>query len=158
NWTNDAPWPWSLPTIGLPALLLVAALLVALTVWTYVGVPGASLRRVLTVLALRLTALLLAFLALLRPSLAFPDDQRAASTLVIAVDHSESMTTQDELNYARWEYLQRMLKEAGPVLDRLRQQQGVNVVFVRFAVDVSDFDPNNPGKADGQRTDFGKML
>src|SRR5262249_4931765 len=94
--TNDPSWPWSLSGVGLPAVALVALVLVVLTVWTYAGVAGVSWRRILAVLALRLLALLLACLALLRPALAFRDDLRPPSTIIFALDYSESMTIQDE--------------------------------------------------------------
>src|SRR5207244_2061666 len=54
TWTRDPAYPWSLPGIGLPALAAVTLILVVLTVWTYLGVPGATVRRVLLVLGLRL--------------------------------------------------------------------------------------------------------
>ena len=50
TWTRDPAYPWSLPGIGLPALAAVTLMLVVLTVWTYLGVPGATVRRVLLVL------------------------------------------------------------------------------------------------------------
>ena len=43
--TNDPAWPWSLPRLGLPALAIVTIILVVLTAWTYLGVPGATVRR-----------------------------------------------------------------------------------------------------------------
>ena len=47
-------FPWSVYPVGLPALAVVAALLVVLTVWTYLGHPQATRKRVLIVLALLL--------------------------------------------------------------------------------------------------------
>src|SRR5690242_20535702 len=70
SFTIDPAWPWSEPGFGLPALGGVALLLVLLTVWTYLGVRGASVSRVLVILALRLVALAIAVLLVLRPSLA----------------------------------------------------------------------------------------
>src|SRR3954470_19229312 len=60
-------------TLGLLVLcfLPLPIVLVVVTVWTYLNVPGATVRRVLLVLGLRLAALVLALLALLRPSLAY---------------------------------------------------------------------------------------
>src|SRR5438477_10469081 len=107
--TSDPVWPWSVPAIGLPALALIALILVVLTVWTYRGVPGAGPRRVLTLIALRLAALLLALLAVLRPSLAVQRELHPPSTLVILADASRSMTIQDSFNgKSRWDALRQL--------------------------------------------------
>src|SRR5436309_12748382 len=92
----DPAWPWSLPGVGLGALAAVARVLAALTLWTYLGVQGVNLRRVLGVLALRLGALLVAYLLLLRPSLARQDEAVEPSKLLLLVDSSESMNINDE--------------------------------------------------------------
>src|SRR5207248_8347498 len=77
----DPAWPWSLPRVGLPGLAAVALLLAGLTVWTY---RGATRRRVAVLVALRLLALLLAVLTLMRPAFAFRDDLKVPSTLILA--------------------------------------------------------------------------
>src|SRR5262249_34467229 len=153
----DPVWPWSLPRLGLPALAVVACLLAGLTLWTYRGSASASRRRIALVVTLRLLALLLAFLTLLRPSFAFRDDLKLPSTLLIALDASKSMTIRDEgANKSRWAPLQRILAECKPQLDRLHDRQNVQVVLSRFADEVADFTPD--GLADGPRTDFGRLL
>ena len=38
-------YPWSIEPLGLPALALVAGLLVIFTVWTYIGHPTATRRQ-----------------------------------------------------------------------------------------------------------------
>ena len=155
--THDPAWPWSLAPFGLPALGLVALVLTGLTVWTYLGVPGAGARRVLVVLGLRLAALLLACLMLLRPSLALRDNQHPPSTLLIVLDASGSMTIVDEFGpRSRWDYVRQLVRDAGPALQKLRDEQNVEVALYRFAEDVADYDPQ--GQADGKRTDFGQML
>ena len=155
--TDDPAWPWSVSPFGLPALALVALLLAGLTAWTYVGVRGATTRRVLTVLALRLVALALACLMLLRPSFAFRESSQPPSILLIVLDGSQSMSIQDEIGArSRREYVRHLLQEADPALKRLEDDKNVQVAIYRFAEDVQDFDPN--GRADGKRTDFGNML
>jgi uncharacterized membrane protein len=154
---SDPAWPWSEPGLGRPALALVALLLIGLTVWTYRGVPGASPRRVLILIGLRLAALILALLAVLRPSLALQKDLHPPSTLLILADASESMTIQDALDgQTRWDALRRLLHQCEPVLDRLREEHNLTAVLQRFAGDVDDYDPQ--GKADGKSTDFGTAL
>src|SRR5438067_1695761 len=94
--TMDPTWPWSLPGAGRAALLLAALALAGITLWTYHGVQNASRSRVLTLVGLRLLALLLAFLAILRPSLAIQAPFKNPSTLIIALDRSQSMTISDQ--------------------------------------------------------------
>src|ERR671935_2842058 len=118
--TSDPVWPWSLSAFGPQALLAVALLLAVLTVWSYLGVRGASLPRVSLILLFRLVALVLAFLVLLRPSFALRDELRVPSLLVIAVDDSESTTIRDEFDsQSRWEYELATLRKCQPLLDRL---------------------------------------
>jgi uncharacterized membrane protein len=141
------------------ALLAAPLALAGLTVWTYLGVPGASRRRVAGILALRLAALALALAAMLRPSLAFSDRNQLLTLLLIACDASESMTIRDEFDsQSRWELLLRSLKESEPALQQLRDVHNVEVQFYRFAGDTAEFQPAEPGPADGKRTDIGGML
>ncbi len=155
--TTDPAWPWSLPVLGPQALFLAGVVLVVLTVWTYRGVRQVNRKRLVTLIAIRLAALLLAGLAVLRPSLAVREDLRVPSTLLIAADASRSMTIQDQHdNQARWDYLRRLLKDCEPELRALRDEHNVTVIAYRFAEDVKELDLNAP--ADGRRTDFGEML
>ncbi|HEY1379167.1 MAG TPA: hypothetical protein VGF55_20360, partial [Gemmataceae bacterium] len=153
----DPAWPWSLPRVGPAALAVVAIILAGLTVWTYRGVRAATPRRVAIVIALRLLALLLTVLTLLRPAVAFRDDLKVPSTLILVADRSASMTVKDEVDAkSRWATLQRTLAASRDQLDRLRDEHNVTVVLTQFAEEVGDYDPD--GAADGQRTDFGRML
>jgi len=160
TFNTDPTYPWSLSGFGLPALAVVALLLTGLTVWTYLGARAATFRRVLAVLVLRLGALLLAFLALLRPALAFRDELRVPSVLIIAVDDSESMTIQDEFDsQSRWERMRRVLGKCEPDFRKLRDEHNVTVAFHRFSVGVRPFDPEDgAATADGKRSDYGLML
>jgi uncharacterized membrane protein len=152
----DPAWPFNHSIWGLPTFALTAALIVALTVWTYIG-TGVARRRLLIVLGLRLAALLVAFLAILRPSVAVSIEEKVPSVLLIACDDSESMNIEDEAgSRSRWEVLQRTLQRAEPALERLKAEQNVTVLLYRFSEGVADYDP--AGKAQGKRTDFAKML
>ena len=86
----DPAWPWSLPGVGLPALAAVALVLAALTVWTYLGAQGVTWRRMLAVLGLRLGALAVTCLLVLRPSLASYDDALVTSRLLVLLDVSQA--------------------------------------------------------------------
>src|SRR5262245_32455472 len=153
----DPAWPWSLPRVGLPSFAVLAVVLAGLTLWTYRGVTNATPRRVAAVVALRLFALFLALLTVLRPAFAFRDDLKVPSTLILALDGSGSMTVKDEVdNKSRWDTLRRAVAACRDQFDRLRDDHNITVVLARFAEEVSDFDPE--GKADGQRTDLGRML
>jgi uncharacterized membrane protein len=145
--------------LGAAALLLSPLALVGLTVWTYVGVAGASRRRIAAVVALRLAAFLLALLALLRPALGVADKSQAPGVLYLLGDHSASMTIADEADgRTRWEALVRHLREAGPALRRLRDEGQTEVDFWKFAGDAAPLDPDDTGAADGKRTDIGAAL
>src|SRR5215211_1646972 len=96
SFVTDPAWPWSLPFLGWPALLLVALAVAGLTVLTYLVGRRADFRRFLAVLTLRLGALLVVFLLMLRPSLAQRDESVTPSKLIILVDASASMNNRDE--------------------------------------------------------------
>src|SRR5882757_5112731 len=94
--THDFAWPWSVRPWGPWLLALVAVALVAITVWTYLGVSRANTRRLVVILALRLAALALACITVIRPSLAFREAAHPPSTMLVLIDQSLSMTIQDE--------------------------------------------------------------
>ena len=160
NLAFEPAWPWSIPHVGLPAMLGVALLLIALTVWTYTGVRKATWRRVGVVLLLRLAALVIAFLAVLRPSLGVTHLEGVeTSKLLVIVDQSVSMTVPDMPGSAtRWQHLKR-LWESRAVKSRLEQlaaEQKIEVMAYLGAADLRPFDPN--ADADGERTDIGAWL
>src|SRR5690349_2321909 len=107
----DHAIPLMVQNFGLLALAVIAAVLVLLPGWTYLGVRGASFGRVLVILMLRLTALLVAVILVLRPSLAnYKDEDTPPSKLIILVDSSQSMQFLDEFNnLSRWQNAQRIL-------------------------------------------------
>lgn len=152
--TNDLAAPF-----GVWSLAVVACILVVLTVWTYLGVARANVRRVGLILGLRLLALMLAVLMIMRPSFAFRDSAFLPSVLLIAVDHSESMTIRDEYdNQSRWDALQQVLRqpETESALKQIQEEQNVTVVFYQFAEDARELDPQ--AKPDGKRTQVGQSL
>ena len=158
--TVDPTWPWDTPIIGLPLLALVAAVLVGLTIWTYIGVGQITLRRLLIILLLRLAALAVACLLVLRPALARQDDETIMPTkLIFLVDSSESMNITDEAkSLSRWEYACEILSSPVVVdaLKHLARDNKVEVVYYQGAEGVRQFEPH--GGANGKRTDFGTWL
>ncbi len=156
SFTHDPVWPWSMP-LGLPLLGLVALLLIVLTRWTYNGVANAGRSRVWFLILLRLAALVLACVIIIRPSLSSRDDLQFPSTLLCLFDASESMNIQDETDgRSRWDYLQRILANAEPSLKKLREEHHVAILQYRFAEGLAEYGPGV--KANGSRTDFGKAL
>jgi hypothetical protein len=155
-------FPWSVEPVGLPALALVAALLVLFTVWSYLGHPQATRRRVLAVLALRLAALLVTLLTAVRPSVGVNENPKQPSVLLVGVDASESMTVKDEIGgQARIDAVRKTLEKCQPLFDDLLNDQGVSVVLYKFG--PPDFNEATgrwePGaRADAKRSDYGTYL
>jgi uncharacterized membrane protein len=158
--TFDPSWPWSLPDIGMTGLFIAAGVLTALTVWTYLGVRGKGGRRLLLVLFLRLAALLVACLLVLRPSLAFSEDESALpSKLILLADSSESMNFTDEFDgLSRWKRAHALINSTAvqAALKRLASEQRVEVVYYQGAEDIGPI--NADGPADGKRTEMGQWL
>ena len=159
--TSRPAYPWSIDPVGLPALAAIAGLLVAFTIWTYIGHPNATRRRILTVLTLRLLALAVALLTALRPSLGVQENPKTPSHLAIGVDVSETMSVKDEVNnQARIEAVRKVLEKCQPTLDELAADHNVTVTIYKFSTpDFSDawrYSPGDP--ADGKRSDYGTFL
>jgi hypothetical protein len=155
----DPVWPWSLPTVGWTAFATLAATLALLTVWTYLGSPQVGFRRVLVVLLLRLAALLVACILVLRPSLTETDEDAQVSRLLILIDASESMNINDEIgSQSRWQAALRVLNapEVQDLLDKLKAERKLEVILYKGAGDVTKFEPGD--KAEGKRTDMGQWL
>ncbi len=161
-WSTKPAYPWSLSPVGLPALAAVALMLVALTVWTYLGQPKVGRGRLAVILLLRLTALLVALVTAVRPSIAVQEEPKVPSVLLIGIDTSESMTVKDEVGgQARFEAVRRVLERCQPILDQLATEHGVGVQLYRFS--TPDFDPATgvytlESPSDGKRSDYGTYL
>lgn len=155
-----APWnsTWGSIPIGTLALLLVAVFLVAVTLWTYLGHPQASRKRVTIILILRLIALLIALLTAIRPSVRVEEEPKPdPSVLLIGVDFSQSMTVKDELKQARIDAVKRKLEECRPLLEELERDRAVETIIYKFATPTAGpYDPN--AVADGKTSDYGAYL
>jgi uncharacterized membrane protein len=155
-------YPWSISGVGFPAWVIVAALLVFLTLWTYSGHPRANRRRLMIVITLRLLALAVVLLTALRPTIGVQEEPKIPSTLLIGIDMSESMSIKDEFgNQSRIDAVRKMLDRCQPILDDLKSEQNVDVLLYGFG--SSDFleasgtyNPDAP--ADLQRSDYGTYL
>lgn len=154
-------WPHWLPdAAALPTVFAVAALLVVLTLWTYLGTRGARFGRILVVMLLRLGALAVALLVALRPSLGMQVlEGLEPSRLLILVDASESMNITDDFNgLSRWDNACRILaaRPAADALKRLAAEEQIEVVYYQGAEGLAEFKPSEG--AQGKRTDIGAWL
>ena len=142
---------------GSPLPALAAVLVVWGTVVTYRGSPRASTAKILVVLGLRLLALLLTFLTVVRPAFVYRSENKVPSVLIVMPDVSASMNFKDEYNnQTRYEAMQAVLKKCEPVLQQLRDENQVTVVMAGFAGEVVDWTPDL--KADGKSSDYGGGL
>ncbi len=145
--------------LGLALLLVGPPVLIGLGAGTYLGTPGASRFRVGVILALRLLAFLLTLIGIARPALSWVERDQTLSQLFILLDRSRSMTVQDEIGKSsRWDLVRRSLQAAEPALNRLRDEQQVEVKLFAFSDDVQEVTAEEPGQPTGPRTDLGAAL
>jgi uncharacterized membrane protein len=152
----DPAWP-RMP-LGLGTLALAAVLLIALTVWTYVGASGTSWRRLAIVLALRLIALAVTVLLVLRPSFATEEEDPAeASRLIFLIDGTRSMATADENDISRLEAVHKLLASSAvqSELARLGRKK-IEIVQLLAADKLERYDP--AAKPQGHGTDMAGWL
>ena len=101
------------PVGGFSGVAIVAAVLLVLLVRIRPRHVELPLRRLLSLKALRLAAIALLVLAMLRPTLQFTRSTPQEATLLVLVDRSRSMQVEDSLdNRSRWEATQLVLGEA----------------------------------------------
>ena len=161
---------------GYIVLASCAALLVGLTLWTYLGSAQTTPRRLFLLVFLRLIALVIAILTAMRPSLSITEQPRQKSTIIVVLDASESMSITDEYDkLSRWEVMRRAMEKCQPLLKQLEDEQQVTVHLYTFSGDFSanaeQYRPQTDDKQaisisdwlksrkpDGKRTDFGLML
>ncbi|HYV34660.1 MAG TPA: hypothetical protein VE988_03085 [Gemmataceae bacterium] len=158
--TADRDWPWrDGDLLGWPGLVAIAALLVLVTLWTYAGQRQIGWRKVFTVLALRLAALAIIALLLLRPSFANEQEVVTPGKLIIVLDSSLSMKINDAPNSSsRWDFVRKLLDwpDVKDALQRLQKDKQIEIVVYQAAENVQKYNPASD--ADGKRTDIGKWL
>jgi uncharacterized membrane protein len=158
--TTERVWPWrDGDLLGWPGLVLVGALLVVLTVWTYSGQRKIGWRKLVSVLCLRLGALAVVALLLMRPSFASEGENVTPGRLIIVLDNSLSMKISDSPNSStRWDYLRKLLDwpDVKDALERLRKDRQTEILIYQVAEDVRPYNPAS--EADGTRTDMGMWL
>ncbi len=123
--TVEPVWP-------LLAISSAAALLIGITYWTYQGMRPAKGGKVWVLVLLRLLALGVACLALVRPTWVYREVVRQPVTLVVLVDGTKSMLVKDELALSRFEALRRDIQAARDLIRELQEERGVQIVFYQF--------------------------
>jgi hypothetical protein len=158
--TTERDWPWrDSDVLGWPGLLIVASLLTLLTLWTYSGQRQVGWLRLFTILGLRLAALAVVLLLILRPTFASEQDTVTPGRLIIVLDCSLSMKIADSpKSSTRWDHVRKLLEwpEVKDALEYLKKEKQIDIVFYQAAEDVRPYDPASD--ADGKRTDIGKWL
>jgi hypothetical protein len=157
---TEREWPWRDGDLfGWQGLVAVGALLVLLTLWTYFGQRQVGWRRLLLILGLRLAALAVTGLLLLRPSFAQEEQILTSGKLIIVLDCSSSMQILDgPKNSARWDVVRQLFEwpEVKQALEYLQTRKQIEILFYQAAEDVRRYDPTSA--ADGKRTDIGQWL
>lgn len=151
-------WPWSSSQLGTWALLLVALLVGGLTVVTYLVAQRRSWREFFIIISIRLAALGIVILLMLRPSLASYDTTMIPSKLLIFVDASRSMTISDEFNnQTRWQTALRLL-QADSIQARIKSLQDKKVEILYYQGDGETRSLDLEGEPTSELSPYGSWL
>ena len=155
---------WYFYPVGDDSYLTVAATALALlALLALVPVPakaGRTGRRVLW--GLRLAAVALVVLAMLRPTLILMETKKQSATLPILIDATRSMSVRDELNgRSRWEALEKALADARDALRSLGREIEIKPYLFDVETHPADFSDGNIALAetpDGRQTAIGAAI
>jgi hypothetical protein len=144
--------------------LLVTVLAVALLALLAFG-PGKerlSRGRRLALAALRLGVIILAILAMLRPTLIYTEVKKQSATLVVLADQSRSMSVPDALaGKTRWDVLTKAVADAKAPLAALARDFEVKAYAFDAEAHQLTVEKGKiplPDKPDGQQTAIGSVL
>lgn len=152
---------WS-PVGGLLLVILIAIGLVALVIALRPSRTSTTMFRRRVLLGLRLAAVALVLLAMLRPTLVHTSTKKQSATLVILCDQSRSMSVSDAVNnQTRWESLRGVLQDAASTLQDLSEDLELQIYTFdteprAVAWDVNDWEL--PELAEGRQTAIGSVL
>jgi uncharacterized membrane protein len=156
---TERQWPWTDDALGWTGLFVVAGILVLLTLWTYAGTRKIGWRRLAGVLLLRLAALAIAVLLLVRPFFANERELLNDGQLLLILDYSSSMRITDGPgNQSRWDTVQQLLEwpEIKEAFAQLQRAKNIKIFRYLGAEDVRPYDPAT--EPNGTRTDIGTWL
>lgn len=149
--TFSPPWP---------AVLVVLAALAAaaLAVWTYRRrfAPGTSTRARAVLLGLRLAAIAVVFICLLRPVLVIRAVEPQRNFLAVVVDDSRSMTIADDNAEARTAFVREAFGETGDLRAALARRFSLR--YFRFAASAERAAGAGGGSYAGTRSNIGQAL
>jgi uncharacterized membrane protein len=151
----------SLNPIGPWPFVAVAALAVTiLTVWAYLPRIRASTGVGRWVpFGLRLVAIVLCFLAALRPSINLPEKKKEPAALVFLIDRSESMQLRDEVNgQSRWEVASKALADARKVAAEKLKDFDLKVFQFDTVAGLREEAVDEKARPDGRETAIGTNL
>src|SRR5262245_57121745 len=120
--TVEPVWP-------LLAISTAAAILIGITYWTYQGMRPAKGGKVWVLVLLRLLALGVACLALVRPTWVYREVTRQPVAIVVLVDGTKSMLVKDELSLSRFEALRRDIQAGRDFIRELQEERQVQIIF-----------------------------
>jgi uncharacterized membrane protein len=143
------PWPF---------VAVLAAAVTALTIWAYLPRLRSStgFGRWIA-FSLRLLAIVVCFLAALRPTINLPEKKKEPAALVFLLDRSGSMEIEDEVNgQSRWKVAVKALQDAQKVVaDKLKDFE---VKVFLFDNELHEEKPDENAKPDGRETAMGASL
>lgn len=149
------------PVVSYPVVAAVAIVLLAL-VWVGPGHVRLSPARRGTLALLRVLVVLLAVVAMLRPTIEYIETNPLQASLVLLLDSSRSMQVQDSIgDLSRWEAMKSLLVESGNDLAGL--DQTCDVKAYRFASQtdrllIRDGQLDLPEHAEGEQTAIGAAI
>ena len=155
----DPIYPWNIPIIGGWLLTLAVIFVVATTLFSYLVGRRVSLLQVALLLLLRLGALFVVMLLLLRPYWERERIEVVPGKLFLLVDASRSMSTKDELKkQSRWQRAGQLLqlKSVRTLLKRLQIEHEIDVQLFMADSAIKKYDGKQ--EPEGDRTNIGQWL
>ena len=150
------------PVFGSYALVVAAALLLLGLLALGPGRSRLSGPKRAALLALRLGAILLVILALLRPRLVYTETSKQSATLVVLIDQSQSMSVPDAGGgKTRWEQLRRSVADAQSALAELARDFELRAYTFDAETHPLQLDGGQiplPETPDGKQTAIGAAL
>ncbi|HEY2159323.1 MAG TPA: glutamine amidotransferase [Isosphaeraceae bacterium] len=143
------PWPF---------VAILAAAVTALTIWAYLPRLRSSTGYGRWIaFSLRLLAIVVCFLAALRPTINLPEKKKEPAALVFLLDRSGSMEIEDEVNgQSRWKVAVKALQDAQKVVAEKLKDFEVKVFL--FDSELHEEKPDENAKPDGRETAMGTNL
>jgi len=142
--------------VGLAALVLLALLMLVRTP----AKTSPIRRRVL--MGLRLAALLMVILAMLRPTFVLTETKQQSATLIVLVDATRSMLVRDEVNgRTRWESVKQTLADARPAFKELAGKFEIRAYTFDAEAHAARVDGGAielPDAPDGRQTAIGSVI